>query len=243
MKFKLLKGVSVRRRVKQCSHLLKKSYSFLFCLGSRDFILLSIECFLKLLSVSLALSWPTTMSLFDAHFFHDGSLDDSVGFVLCRHKKIPTSFSPPSQCLTQVMSGPCGSSGKSDASEYKDHEELIVYSLSFSLISWTDNSLGRQTRPEFTEPIANVTVFLGREAALTCSVKDLGSYRVCILLHFYDLLSESRRLLSFLSVRWTGRNEGEHKGSKLCFRTKKQGRKRKKSSTEFCKKKKRRGRE
>lgn len=39
--------------------------------------------------------------------------------------------------------------------------------------------------PQFTESsIANVTVFQGREATLTCSVKDLGNYRVSILILF-----------------------------------------------------------
>lgn len=32
--------------------------------------------------------------------------------------------------------------------------------------------------PDFKEPIQNVTVAVGREAILSCSVTDLGQYRV-----------------------------------------------------------------
>ena len=32
--------------------------------------------------------------------------------------------------------------------------------------------------PEFSAPIKNITVPLGREAVLTCSVTDLGNYKV-----------------------------------------------------------------
>lgn len=32
--------------------------------------------------------------------------------------------------------------------------------------------------PQFTGPIDNVTVALGREAILSCSVTDLGNYKV-----------------------------------------------------------------
>lgn len=37
--------------------------------------------------------------------------------------------------------------------------------------------------PEFTEIIENVTVPAGRNVRLGCSVKNLGSYKVCI--HFF----------------------------------------------------------
>lgn len=32
--------------------------------------------------------------------------------------------------------------------------------------------------PKFSEPIANVTVAVGREAILACQVEDLGQYKV-----------------------------------------------------------------
>lgn len=37
----------------------------------------------------------------------------------------------------------------------------------------------RDAEPDFIGPIENVTVALGREAVLTCSVSDLGDYKVC----------------------------------------------------------------
>lgn len=45
--------------------------------------------------------------------------------------------------------------------------------------------------PDFTGPIQNVTVAVGREAVLTCSVTELGHYKVSIPLQTYyssDLL-------------------------------------------------------
>lgn len=36
----------------------------------------------------------------------------------------------------------------------------------------------RDAEPDFLGPIENVTVALGREAVLTCSVSDLGDYKV-----------------------------------------------------------------
>lgn len=36
----------------------------------------------------------------------------------------------------------------------------------------------RDAEPDFAGPIQNVTVALGREAVLTCSVTDLGDYKV-----------------------------------------------------------------
>lgn len=35
--------------------------------------------------------------------------------------------------------------------------------------------------PEFSSPIGNVTVPLGREAVLTCAVTNLGNYRVSFI--------------------------------------------------------------
>lgn len=36
----------------------------------------------------------------------------------------------------------------------------------------------RDAEPDFLGPIENVTVPLGREAVLTCSVSDIGDYKV-----------------------------------------------------------------
>lgn len=36
----------------------------------------------------------------------------------------------------------------------------------------------RDAEPNFVGPIENVTVALGREAVLTCSVSDIGDYKV-----------------------------------------------------------------
>lgn len=36
----------------------------------------------------------------------------------------------------------------------------------------------RDSEPNFVGPIENVTVALGREAVLTCSVSDIGDYKV-----------------------------------------------------------------
>lgn len=35
--------------------------------------------------------------------------------------------------------------------------------------------------PQFTGPIENVTVALGREAVLSCSVTELGNYKVSLI--------------------------------------------------------------
>lgn len=40
----------------------------------------------------------------------------------------------------------------------------------------------RDSEPDFTGPINNVTVPLSREAVLTCSVSDLGDYKVSKML-------------------------------------------------------------
>lgn len=41
--------------------------------------------------------------------------------------------------------------------------------------------------PEFTEIIENVTVPAGRNVRLACSVKNLGTYKVSIIKHFYSI--------------------------------------------------------
>lgn len=56
----------------------------------------------------------------------------------------------------------------------------------------------RTVKPEFTESISNVTVFLGREAALICSVKDLGHYRVSIGIIIIIFMTHDFRYDSFL---------------------------------------------
>ena len=41
-----------------------------------------------------------------------------------------------------------------------------------------------EAEPEFSEPIQNVTVAIGRDAQLSCTVENLGTYRVsnCFLI-------------------------------------------------------------
>lgn len=43
----------------------------------------------------------------------------------------------------------------------------------------------RDAEPDFLGPIENVTVALGREAVLTCSVSDIGDYKVRIITKKY----------------------------------------------------------
>lgn len=43
----------------------------------------------------------------------------------------------------------------------------------------------RDVEPDFVGPIENVTVALGREAVLTCSVSDLGDYKVRFFGYFF----------------------------------------------------------
>lgn len=43
--------------------------------------------------------------------------------------------------------------------------------------------------PDFAGPIKNVTVAIGREAVLSCSVTDLGHYKVIWILSQVDLLT------------------------------------------------------
>ncbi|KAK6617509.1 hypothetical protein RUM44_005097 [Polyplax serrata] len=40
------------------------------------------------------------------------------------------------------------------------------------------NAVGNDVDPDFSEAIANVTVPIGREAVLSCSVTDLGHFKV-----------------------------------------------------------------
>lgn len=53
-------------------------------------------------------------------------------------------------------------------------------------------------KPEFQAPISNISVIIGREAVLTCSVTDLGNYKVSLTLaaceNFIRLLSRVRLL-------------------------------------------------
>ncbi|XP_033210806.1 neurotrimin-like [Belonocnema kinseyi] len=57
-----------------------------------------------------------------------------------------------------------------------ERRKFIVVML--ALLIYTEDNLGRAFQPEFTAPIANITVALGRDATLTCLVEHLGGYRV-----------------------------------------------------------------
>lgn len=46
--------------------------------------------------------------------------------------------------------------------------------------------------PNFSSPIANITVPVGREGVLTCVVHDLISYKVCFI--------HGKRLISLFAV-------------------------------------------
>ena len=54
--------------------------------------------------------------------------------------------------------------------------------------SFLDNGIGRD-EPEFEEDIRNVTVPAGREAILSCVVRNLGKYKVSS--HYYYCPSQS----------------------------------------------------
>lgn len=65
--------------------------------------------------------------------------------------------------------------------------------LSFLLLlAATDINQGVELEPEFIGSISNVTVPVGRDAVLVCSVKNLGKYKVSVsnysvltLIHLY----------------------------------------------------------
>ena len=50
------------------------------------------------------------------------------------------------------------------------------------MLKLSDNLV--EAEPEFSEPIQNVTVAIGRDAQLSCTVENLGTYRVsnCFLI-------------------------------------------------------------
>ena len=56
--------------------------------------------------------------------------------------------------------------------------------------SFLDNGIGRD-EPEFEEDIRNVTVPAGREAILSCVVRNLGKYKVSM--HLVLLFTQSRQ--------------------------------------------------
>lgn len=65
-----------------------------------------------------------------------------------------------------------------DASATNSIAAPLITSISCCYDLATDNAIVKAASPTFTEPIANVTVFMGREAAITCSLKELGKYQV-----------------------------------------------------------------
>lgn len=44
--------------------------------------------------------------------------------------------------------------------------------------NWDKSTVSLELSPEFKKPIENVTVAVGREGVLTCSVSNLGRYKV-----------------------------------------------------------------
>lgn len=62
------------------------------------------------------------------------------------------------------------------------HEKItIILSIMENFIFFSDLSIqGTETEPEFDGTITNVTFPAGREAILTCSVKNLDKYKVSL---------------------------------------------------------------
>ena len=58
---------------------------------------------------------------------------------------------------------------------------LMVFFSRFFFGSIDLNNLGIEAEPEFQGSISNVTYPAGREAVLTCTVNNLGKYKVIIL--------------------------------------------------------------
>lgn len=50
--------------------------------------------------------------------------------------------------------------------------------ISVSVLTTGEDLFSARVVPEFTWPIQNVTVAVGREAVLSCSITDLGDYKV-----------------------------------------------------------------
>lgn len=50
---------------------------------------------------------------------------------------------------------------------------IIFLTIIFSFLDYL-----LEAEPEFAEPINNVTVAIGRDAHLSCTVENLGTYRV-----------------------------------------------------------------
>lgn len=58
----------------------------------------------------------------------------------------------------------------------------LSLSNSLLLFNSTDINQGVELEPEFLGSISNVTYPVGREAVLTCSVKNLGKYKVSVII-------------------------------------------------------------
>lgn len=76
----------------------------------------------------------------------------------------------------------------------------ILFSIFFRFAS--DLNQGIEFEPEFLGSISNVTYPAGREAVLTCSVKNLGKYKVSVVINhtkyilFYFVLSTNKRSIT-----------------------------------------------
>lgn len=53
---------------------------------------------------------------------------------------------------------------------------IFIHSVLIKYLKILDNLV--EAEPEFSEPIQNVTVAIGRDAQLSCTVENLGTYRV-----------------------------------------------------------------
>lgn len=53
---------------------------------------------------------------------------------------------------------------------------VYIQSVLIKYVKILDNLV--EAEPEFSEPIQNVTVAIGRDAQLSCTVENLGTYRV-----------------------------------------------------------------
>lgn len=60
-----------------------------------------------------------------------------------------------------------------------DSCDVILYFFRFA----SDLNQGIEFEPEFLGSISNVTYPAGREAVLTCSVKNLGKYKVSVVIY------------------------------------------------------------
>lgn len=54
--------------------------------------------------------------------------------------------------------------------------------------------------PDFSEPIRNVTVPLGREAVLSCVISNLAEYKVCSIHCFLDIFISLRLVITPIAL-------------------------------------------